>query len=156
MGDIVPVQLNVKMSNGKYEKRTIYAEEGMTFLFGGQSFQVTKNAKEITMDAKFYATLGGVSQEIRENDSHNNNYYVLTNADVTNAYNKRHDLGSQGQLQLHINNAQGRLNTGVSLRTSPETGNATDLNPRQGGLTIHLRDSHNHSAGSVSVFKANK
>lgn len=151
MGKIVPVQLNVIMTNGKSEKRTIYAEEGMTFLYGGKTYQVKNDGKSITMDAKFYATLGGVSQEIRENDPHNNDYYVLTNADISNAYNNRFDTGT---LQGHINNAQTRLGTGVSLKTSPETGNATDLTPREGGLTIQLRDNHNHSAGSVSIFKA--
>lgn len=153
MGDIVPVNLKVNI-NGKYEPRTIYAEEGMTFLFGDKSFIVKKGAKDVVMDAKYYATLGGVSQEVREKDSHNDNFYVLTNSDVANAYKNRNDSESQRALQNHVNIAQDRLGTNARLRTSAETGNSRDLSPREGGLTIHLRDSHNKSAGSISIFKA--
>ena len=153
MGNIIPVHLKVNI-NGKFEPRTIYAEEGMTLLFGDKSFIVQKDAKDVVMDAKYYAALGGVSQEIRENDPHNDNFYVLTNSDVSNAYKNRKNLESQKALQNHINIAQDRLGTNTMLRISPETGNSTDLSPREGGLTIHLRDSHNKSAGSISIFKA--
>ncbi len=151
MGNIIPVKLSVCV-NGKYEPRTIYAEEGMSISFGGKSYKFTKDAKAIVMDAKYYAALGGVSQEVRENDPHNKDSYVLTNSDVANIYNNRHD--GFGILQNHVNSAQDRLDTGSKLKTSPETGNATDVNPQQNGLTIHLRDSHNKSTGSISIFKA--
>lgn len=153
-GKIVPVLLNVRMADGSFAKRTIYAEEGMTFIFGSQTYQVKNDGKAVNMDAMYYAAIGGVSQEVAENDPHNKDFYVLTDSDITNAYNNRHDLANLNNLQGHINIAQDRLGTNARLRTSPETGNATDLNPRQGGLTIQLRDSHNKTAGQISIFKS--
>ena len=151
---IIPVQLNVKMSDGHFEKRTIYVEEGMTFNYGGKTFEAKKGAKEITMDAKFYATLGGISRGVKENDSHNDNFYVLTNADIDYAYNHRHD--ETPWIQRYINDTQVRLTTGASLSIDPARGNGTNLDPKPGSLNIRLTDRNNKSAGDISVFKASR
>jgi len=151
---IIPVQLNVRMSDGHFEKRTIYVEEGMTFKYGGKVFEAKKGAKEITMDAKFYATLGGISRGVKENNPHNDKFYVLTNSDITDAYNHRHD--ENPWVQRYINDTQVRLGTGANLSIDPSRGNGTNLNPQPGSLHIVLKDLNNKPAGEISVFKAPK
>lgn len=149
---IIPVNLNVKMRDGNYEKRTMYVQEGMVIKYGDKVFVARKDAKEITMDAKFYATLGGISQSVKENDPHNDKFYVLTNSDITDVYNHRHD--EDPKVQRQINYTQVRLETGASLSIDPQKGNGTNLNPQPGSLHIFLKDADNKPAGEVSVFKA--